>query len=135
MQFGQSDAIIGACILCNPGSSSLKAKVFEVKLEANEACEFIKHEVTRDDTMQQLEQILTQMYGEALQGRFMIYNLFTLRNADMQQAANLLADGRNTQELIIKDFNDFKAHVQAIPWLLIGWGCESNKKLNNIKKQ
>ena len=103
MQFGQSDAIIGACILCNPGSCKLKDKRLQAKLEASEVCEFIKHEATRDDTMRQLEQILTQMYGEALQGRFMIYNLFTLKNADMQQAANLLADGRNTQELIASE--------------------------------
>lgn len=136
IQFGESEEIIGACVLCNPGSSELKNQMDRENLKKFEGYKAIQGEAKIDGTMKQLIGILKGKYDERLEGRFWIFNLFTLVNATMNDAIielnNKVIDDI---DLLEKDYLDYKEKVSSIPWILVGWGCKSNKKLNELKNK
>lgn len=134
MQFGESDDIIGACVLCNPGSSTLKDKNLQRKLEQETDYIFLHREVTKDNAMGQLEKILQESYSHKLLGKFIIYNILSLRNPNMNKTIQILNNETLDHELLYKDFEDCKVNAKNIPWLLIGWGCKENIKLNSLKR-
>ncbi|MEJ6949380.1 hypothetical protein [Natronospora cellulosivora (SeqCode)] len=134
MQFGESDDIIGACVLCNPGSSTLKGKKLQRKLEQETDYKFLHREVTKDKAMEQLEKILQESYSGRLLGKFIIYNILTLRNPNMDKTLQISNNETLDYELLHKDFEDCKVNSENIPWLLIGWGCKDNKKLDKLKE-
>lgn len=134
IQFGELEEVIGACVLCNPGSSKPKNQMNREDLEGSENYRTIQGEAKIDNTMRQLIKILKGKYGETLEGRFWIFNLFTLVNAKMNDAITELKDkAMDDMDLLEKDYFDYKEKVSSIPWILVGWGCERNKTLNELK--
>lgn len=132
MEFGHSKKIIGACVLCNPGSSlPLNFEQKELLIKGVECT--MDAEVVVDDTMEQLITILTNIYGEELEGRFHIFNLFTLRDGDMKSAAKTLNSLYSNEEILRKDLADFTSRASLFPWVLLGWGCKQGSILNELK--
>lgn len=65
LQFGESDNIIGACVLCNPGSSSPIDKKQESNLliYKGENQYEVQGELKLDDMMEQLAHVLLTAYS------------------------------------------------------------------------
>lgn len=135
LQFGDSTDAIGGCVLCNPGTSYLKGdKAFKNLADGDE----IRGHSEMDPTMIQLKKIVEKTHGENVSGRFYIYNLLTLRNGGITEATNyykrMCRDGEY-EELLNRDFTDFKDNVNKLPWVLIGWGCSGAKILTEKKEE
>lgn len=133
IQFGKFKKIIGACVLCNPGSASLSDSSAQESLEKFNGYKVIQGEVKDDNTIRQLIKILKGVYGEGLEGQFLIFNLFTLRHPHMDTALKLLKNKNIDKELLNKDYFDYKEKESSIPWTLVGWGCKKNKDLDELK--
>lgn len=133
IQFGQSEEIIGACVLCNPGSATLKNQIDKDNLERFEGYKVTQGEVKDDNTIRQLIKILRGKGGEKLKGRFLIFNLFTLVHPDMEYALTLLKDKAIDIHLLDEDYFNYKEKRSSIPWILVGWGCKKNGDLNKLK--
>lgn len=131
-----SEEIIGACVLCNPGSSRLLDPVEQEKLEGYQGEEdYVKKgELLADPTMRQLCRILEDLGFDEKGGKFLIYNSFTLRNGNMDKALEELKDEKIDEKLLFADLEAHKKNQGEIPWTLIGWGCKSDPVLNRIKK-
>ena len=139
LQFGESDRVIGACILCNPGSSSLldKKKEEELLNYQGESQYEVKGELKLDPTMSQLKDIFLKTYDNELEGRLKIFNVFTIRNAKMSEAKKLLVNEWVDNDLLFQDFNKYKDQYTNKSFLhtLIGWGCDDFSALKREKKR
>lgn len=134
IQFGKSNNIIGTCVLCNPGSSSL----LNMDTEQQELLDkgyVVTGEIIKDNTIKQLQVIIEQTYGQALEGNLLIYNLFTLKNAEMKKATTMLSKVNFDEDILYKDFEKYKRQASFLPWVLIGWGCEDSSKVNKEKRK
>jgi len=72
------------------------------------------------------------IYGKYLKGIFKIYNLFTLKDADMEQAIELAEGGNVDEKTIHKDLEDFRNFDLEDKWILKAWGVDVPLK---FKKQ
>lgn len=137
IQIGKSEEIKGSFVLCNPGSSSLKDTEKQKQLEDYKEMEdhIIAGELKEDPTMEQLIKILKGVGLDKKEGRFPIYNIFTLRNGNMNSAIKEIKGEDVDKELLDKDFHDFVENEKSIPWTVVGWGCKSDGNLNRIKRE
>lgn len=137
IQFGDSKEIIGSCILCNPGSARLDNKKIQKELEDYfDEDDYIVHgKIYEDATIRQLIKILKTSEAYKDGGKFLIHNIFTLRNGNMDSALKEFIDPDIDENLLYKDYEDYLKIQEDIPWTLIGWGCKDNKVLNNIKRE
>ncbi|MBB6697275.1 hypothetical protein [Clostridium algidicarnis] len=135
-QIGQPENVKGAFILCNPGSSSFEDPEKQKKLEGYEGeDDYIDTgKLKADPVMKQLINILKVSGLDKEEGRFPIYNTFTLRNGNMDSAIKDFNDTNMDKELLHKDFYDFIDNKDRIPWTIVGWGCKDNRRLNSIKR-
>lgn len=135
IQFGDSEEIIGSFALCNPGSSRLDDSKEQKRLEEYNGHDdyIVEGELKSDPAMKQLIKIIEKSNALEKEGRFMIYNLFTLRNAKMSEALKQFIDPNIDKELLEKDYKDYRAMKNKLPWTLIGWGCKDDLKLNKMK--
>lgn len=135
LQFGENEKIIGACVLSNPGSASLKdEKKFKELVDGEE----VVGQGNLDPTMKQLVKIIEKTHGVNVSGRFYIYNIFTLRNSGINEANNYykkLSRDCEFETLLHLDFEDFKENINKIPWVLLGWGCSGTKALSEKKEE
>lgn len=135
LQFGESKEIIGGCVLCDPGATSLKIKEEFKNLEDGRE---VSGEGIIDSTMDRLINIIEKTHGENICGRLYIYNLFTLRNSGINEATNYykkLVKDNEYNELLNRDFKDFKENISELPWVLLGWGCSGSKILTEKKAE
>ncbi len=138
IQIGKSKKLKGAFILCNPGSSSFEDSEKQKKLEAHEGEDDYYSDVGRlkaDPTIEQLLKIIKGADLDKEGGKFPIYNIFTLRNGNMNSAIGNLDDINIDKELLQKDYYNFIDNKDRIPWNIVGWGCKDNKRLNGIKRE
>lgn len=137
IQFGDCEEIIGSCILCNPGSARLDNKKEQKELEDyfDEDDYIVTGKIYEDDTIKQLIKILKRSEACKDGGRFLIHNIFTLRNGNMDKALKEFIDTNIDKDLLYKDYDDYIKLQKDIPWTLVGWGCKDNKALNSIKRQ
>ncbi len=135
LQFGDSENLIGACVLCNPGSAELGDKNEMKKLiEYNDSESYeISGELKVDPAMRQLIEILEGAYGKKLDGIFRIYNLFTLRNSDMKSAINCIKDNVVDPTMVFKDYDDFANESLDETLVLTAWGVSDLKLLRDKK--
>ena len=137
IQIGESKDIIGSCVLCNPGSAKLHDPIEQKKLEDYEENYDYpsRMRATEDDTMKQLIKIIkgSGLYEDG--GRFLIHNLFTLRNSNMTEALIQMKDPNIDRNLLYKDYVDYINIQKEIPWTIIGWGCENNAALKGKKNE
>lgn len=138
IKIGESDDIIGSCILCNPGSASLHDPLKQKKLENHKGNDdyVVDGEIMKEDaTIRQLIEILKGAGLYEGGGRFLIHNLFTLRNSRMPDALIQMQDPGIDSNLLYKDYDDYINLPKDIPWTIIGWGCDKNSTLKSKKKE
>ncbi len=122
LQWGESDEIIGACVLCNPGEAKPKERDI-INLENDQ-----EQLLDLDRTMKEVIKILEAIHeNQTFEGRFHIYNLFTLRNSKMKEVLQEF-NKMEHNDILYKDFEYFKANIHHIPWVLLAWGCEEGKR-------
>lgn len=127
LQFGHSNCSLGSTIMLNPG----EAKFIDSKTVVGN--QEIFGELIPDKTMIRLVEIL-QQYGQTpLNGRFHIYNLFSLQNTSSKDAVkqeDWLLEARNKNVEIINQFQ-----AEQHPWVLLAWSTEKGPTLKNLKEQ
>ncbi|MEH6888144.1 DUF6946 family protein [Priestia megaterium] len=135
LQWGVSKKSIGAVIMSNPGSSKLKS-LEEWGFFLASKQDRIIGELSIDPTMQQLIRVVNGIYAreENLEGRLYIYNLFSLRNSDInisRKEFELIEDKiLKENELIIEE-----CFSLIHPWFLLAWGCNHPKQLKSCIEQ
>lgn len=90
-------------------------------------------ELIPDKTMMRLAEILQQSSQDPLDGRFHIYNLFSLQNTSSKDAVK---EDAWLQEAFIKNveiINQFR--VEQHPWVLLAWSTERGAALQKLKAQ
>ena len=111
LQFGDSFDVIGAAILINPGSARPIAEVIddETKSKLQEISSDSKGGEWRvfnaDSTMRFLEKIFSGWYigqPKRLNGVILLYNLFNIRCADLEDAHKLRAKYSDLPEMYTK---------------------------------
>lgn len=147
LQFGKTkdskdledlEDVIGACVLCNPGSAkafedSIEKKLLSFQGPGNLVLKDVR--LKEDATMKQLKNILEGIYGEDFKGIFRIYNLFTLKEPKMNIAIKLKKSNELNEEMLYKDFEDFnKLQLDGEKILLRAWGVDDAKILRDLKK-
>lgn len=127
LQWGHSDKSLGCCLLLNPGSATMKRTapdLFKELLAYREA----QGQVTPDPTMDQLAALLERVYGQEIEGRFTIYNLFYLQNTDDQDAIEQYVSLVEQKAFEFDESLVDKAQLQQHPWILVGWGVKRHRK-------
>ena len=129
LQFGNSWNIIGSIVMKNPGSASRKNIVSEEKT----LCQLSRFGESKhswyvfsvDNTMTLIEKLFTiKNDGKPLEGVIQIFNLFNIRNADLDQA---LKDRERAKESIYSTIEDDIAAMRtASAPVYIGWGGLGN---------
>ncbi|MCK1997511.1 hypothetical protein MPH47_09805 [Psychrobacillus psychrodurans] len=132
IQWGDSEASIGACLLLNPGSATLDNELtYELDTKGS-ASGWVK---TEDPTMQQLISVVEGVYekDKPITGRFHIYNLFNLQNTiavnAVDQFESLVQSGEYEITESLPNINELKTH----PWILLGWGVRRESKWKNLE--
>ncbi len=138
LQFGDSEELLGACVLCNPGSAkahddSIENKILSFNGPGNLELKDVK--LKEDATMRQLNDILVGIHKEKLEGRFKIFNLFTLKEPKMKIAINLIKNKKlEEEEMLYKDFKDFqKLQLDHNKIILSAWGVDDSMILRDLK--
>lgn len=126
LQWGSSETSIGAFVGMNPGSADFKNGYTQ------EGTRLIG-EITLDDTLRQLDKFLRRIYGDSLEGRLHVFNLFSIKNPQLNSAAKELATIKDLYSFE-EDLIPYKEMVQH-PWVLIGWGLDRSEKVVSAKKQ
>ncbi|WP_312109423.1 hypothetical protein [Brevibacillus reuszeri] len=119
IQWGTGAQSLGSCLLLNPGSATL----FRERPAPNHS---IMGQITLDPTMQQLVKLVAEIYqNRSFNGRFTIYNLFTLQNPRSVDAIatfeKLMENGETTISEQLVPIQELQQH----PWILLGWGCQT----------
>lgn len=134
IQIGECKDIIGACILNSPDKCNFKDK--EGKFE--EIYKFggeLLREIDIDDTMNQLLDFIKEGYGEDISGILQIYYLVPVRSQDINNTLEKLQRENLGRTLLNRDFESYKKIQKDIPFTLIGWGCDPNEKLRELKEK
>ncbi|KIL53132.1 DUF1643 domain-containing protein [Jeotgalibacillus campisalis] len=127
LQFSNSSDSIGSIIMLNPG----KAKLIDetIKIGVTE----VSGEITLDKTMIRIVEILSQSNQNPLDGRFHIYNLFSLQNTSSKAAVKLenwIQEALISNVEVINKFRD-----EQHPWVLLAWSTEKSDSLKKLKEQ
>jgi hypothetical protein len=124
IQWGTSDVSIGSCLLLNPGSADFQRINPALELQLDRTGQ-AQGEVRTDPTMGQLIAFVERICGPSqLDGRFHIYNLFTIQNSRATSAIDefkrLVESGDYDASSALVPVEDLEAH----PWIMLGWGCD-----------
>jgi hypothetical protein len=126
LQFGDSSKSIGSTIMLNPGEAEFLNKSVVIGEKD------VTGELKPDKTMKQLVNILQHSSSIPLNGRFHIYNLFSLQNTSSKDAVKqkewLQAAHLNNAEIM----NQFQKENH--PWVLLAWSTEKNKNLEKLRE-
>jgi len=127
LQFSYSSESIGSTIMLNPGKADFKDDIHV--LDDRE----VSGEIVPDKTMLRLAEILQQASEIPLDGRFHIYNLFSLQNTSSKDAVkqdSLLKEAALKNIDIINQFQ-----LEQHPWVLLAWSTEKGATLQKLKEQ
>lgn len=125
LQWGNSDRLIGACVMCNPGIAVLEARGLYIHGPVNEGREFT--DVLRNDkTLLQLAKIVEGLYkDEKLEGILYVYNLFSLLDAPGELFEGTMKNVHVHKDIIFRGITDFLKYSSKFPWLIIAWGYDN----------
>jgi SpoVK/Ycf46/Vps4 family AAA+-type ATPase len=133
LQWGNSEKLIGACVLCNPGIAVLEARGLYIHGPINEGREFTGV-IKPDDALIQIIKLVEKLYeGEKLEGTLYIYNLFSLLDAPIAIFDSVITDERINREVLFKGYCDFILHSYKFPWTLLAWGCDNRNAVYEQK--
>lgn len=133
IQFGDSDKVIGACVLCNP-TIGKAVNISSVQQELYDEGSEISGELNIEGSFELLVKIIYKLTNNNPEGKFYIYNLFNLVSTSITKSVQNLNINKY-EKFLFRDFEDFKITTDKIPWLLVAWGCQDNKELNAEKKK
>lgn len=125
LQFGKAWDIIGSVIMKNPGSAKpLQDNITEEELNALSCFDKSGNQwyrFTADNTMHLIEKLFIERNsGKPLDGVVQIFNLFNIRNADLDKALKNCVSAKET--VISTIYNDIEAIRQCSSPIYIGWG-------------
>lgn len=134
MQWGDSEESLGCCLLLNPGSADFTKINASFKSELKKNGE-VSGVIKPDPTMEQLAIFLRTIYPDTkINGRFTIYNLFTLQNPKSTSAIDtfekLVSTGKIISSQSVENIQKIKRH----PWILLGWGCDKKTSQGSLLK-
>lgn len=128
LQFGEGWNVIGAAVLVNPGSAKPVVDVSDCGTLAALSDITGKNDCWKqfsaDPTMRFLKKIFDGSYiGEQkkLNGVVLLYNLFNLRNANLQQALEVAGSCKSP---LLFCSNEDIASLKAVEKVYLGWGKE-----------
>ncbi|MCM3201613.1 hypothetical protein A9488_08865 [Bacillus cereus] len=127
LQFGSSSRSLGATIMLNPGYANFKDESITMKDSDTTG------EITPDRTMIRLAEILRHVSQASLEGRFHIYNLFSLQNTSSKDAVKQEEWLREAYTNNVEIINQFL--LEQHPWVLLAWSTEKGVELNRLKEQ
>lgn len=136
LQFGNSWNVIGSVVMKNPGSAKPQNEVNNEETLRQLSCfdqrPYPWHVFSVDNTMRLIERLFTiKNGGNPLDGVVQIFNLFNIRNADLEQA---LKDGKSAKESVYSTIEEDIAAMRISPAsVYIGWGALGN--LPEFKQQ
>ena len=126
LQFGEGWNVIGAAVLVNPGSAKPVVDVSDYGTLAALSDITGKNDCWKqfsaDPTMRFLKKIFDGSYiGEQknLNGVVLLYNLFNLRNANLQQALEVAGSCKSP---LLFCSNEDIASLKAVGKVYLGWG-------------
>ncbi|MDP4090050.1 MAG: AAA family ATPase [Bacillota bacterium] len=135
LQWGNSDSLIGACILCNPGIAVLEARGLYIHGPVNEGREF-SGILSNNGVLLQLIKLVERLYdGEKLEGTLCIYNLFTLLDAPAGVFEGTEERLHAHKDILFRGYTDFIKYCDSFPWVILAWGCDSRNSVYNEKKR
>lgn len=129
LQFGHSWNIIGSVIMKNPGSAEPQCEESREETLRRLSCfdqnPYSWYVFSADNTMRLIETLFTiKNGGKPLDGVVQIFNLFNIRNADLDQA---LKDGKFAKESVYSTIDeDMEAMRMSQAPVYIGWGALGN---------
>jgi hypothetical protein len=133
IQFGKSEKSVGSCLLLNPGSANFdkKSELYH-KLQAFGSA---VGAINTDNTTKQLIKFVEGIYGteKPVNGRFHIYNLFTLQNTASSHAVEQFEDLVDSGEYNITESLVSIIELMSHPWVLLGWSVESKPSWRNFE--
>ena len=133
IQWGNSENLIGACVLCNPGIAVLEARGLYIHGPINEGREFTGV-IKPDDAVKQIIKFVEQLYmGENLEGTLYIYNLFSLLDAPFTVFQSDCTESKINRGLLFKSYSDFSMYSERFPWVLLAWGCDNRSEVYKQK--
>ena len=136
LQFGDSWNVIGSIILINPGSAKPILNKLTNESEIKNISKIVKQEINAeewfefnpDSTMRQVEKLFRNGYlkpnNPNLNGVILLFNLFNLRDANLEQALMKLEGCEKKNMFTLKE--DIKL-IGKEP-LYIGWGKVASGK-------
>ena len=132
LQFGNSWDVIGSVVMKNPGSAKPTDDIITEgerrHLAAFDSGDFPWFVFTSDNTMRMIEKmfIYSKSEGKPLNGVLQIFNLFNIRDADLNKALDKSQTAVETVfSTIDDDLRNIKEHASPI---YIGWGGLGNQK-------
>lgn len=126
LQFGNSWDVIGSVVMKNPGSAKpLQRNLSETELKALaqfDNSDIPWYQFTSDNTMYNIERLFIARYnGKPLDGVIQIFNLFNIRNADLDVA--IKSSTIATESILSTLEDDIDAMRQHMCPIYIGWGA------------
>ena len=138
LQFGDSWDVIGAAVLINPGSARPVGDCDSAELKNLEALtgeSTYWKSFSADPTMNQLEKIFNGWYvgkTHPLNGVVLLFNLFNLRDKNLQQALAMQAEC-NSGLLFSTDADICR--MQNVDRFYLGWGSTGKKELREYAEK
>jgi hypothetical protein len=131
IQWGNKEDIIGAIVMCKPGNGFLR-NISEGDLAEGQV---VEGEVKKDPSIHRIIKIVENMkQGENLNGRLIIYSLFTLKNTNVANLVKKIVLFKYENQLMMGNLNLFKENKNNFPWIIVSWGCD-NHNLISLQKQ
>lgn len=132
LQFGNSWDVIGSVVMKNPGSAKPTEGII-TECEREHLAAFASNDLpwyvfSPDNTMRMIEIMFTYSKndGKPLNGVIQIFNLFNIRDADLNKALDKSQTAVETVfSTIDDDLRNIKEHASPI---YIGWGGLGNQK-------
>lgn len=135
LQWGNSNHLIGACILCNPGIAVIEARGLYIHGPINEGREFTGV-IKADEAIKQIINFVEKLYqGKKLEGILYVYNLFSLLDAPANVFQNKELDKKINLGALFKSYHDFELFSEKFPWVLIAWGTDNRFQVYTQKEK
>ncbi|QRG65999.1 hypothetical protein [Brevibacillus choshinensis] len=139
IQWGESEKSIGSCLLLNPGSADFNKINPDLREKLNTTNK-ANGEIKTDPTMGQLIKLVDGINSsnQVIEGRFHIYNLFSLQDASANSAICKFETLVKNKEYDLNESLVSINELQVQPWILLGWSLKRHGNwgnLNEIKKR
>lgn len=120
---GESEDVLGAVLLYEPDNIE---EEFTSTIEKS-------YDFQMNDTIKQIVEFIHKGYGEEVEGIVKIFYLIPFKTLDVNYDIDSHEKENYGRKLLYRDFEKYKGMHNEIPFLLIGWGCDPNERVNDLK--